>query len=257
MEGPSLYLAAEQLQPFSGKKILEVSGNSKIGIERLKGKKVVEIFSWGKHLVIQFDDFALKTHFLLYGSFEADVNKVTVTGDYRRTKTPRLVLSFRNGEIRMFNCSIKFIEDKNFRKSYDFRSDIMSSDWSDNLALKKIKKFPKEEIGDVLLDQDIFGGVGNIIKNEILFITKVNPKKRVRDIRTKKRKEIVRESQLFSHQFLEWRRIFQLKKHLLIYRKSTCPLCQTKVIREKTGKRKRWSFYCKRHQPLAKQETEQ
>src|ERR1044071_630695 len=150
MEGPSLYLAAEQLQPFSGKKILAVSGNSKIGIERLKDKKIKEIFSWGKHLILQFDEFALKTHFLLYGSFEADIDKVTVTRDYRRTKTPRLVLRFRNGEIRMFNCSVKFIEDTEFRKSYDFRLDIMSSEWSDDLALAKIKKMPEEEIGDVL-----------------------------------------------------------------------------------------------------------
>lgn len=253
MEGPSLFLAAEQLQPFSGKKILRVSGNSKIGIERLKGQKVLEIFSWGKHLILQFDDFALKTHFLLYGSFEADVNKVTVTGDYRRTKTPRLVLSFRNGEIRMFNCSVKFIENKNFKTSYDFRSDIMSSQWSNDLALKKIREFPDEEIGDVLLDQDIFGGVGNIIKNEVLFLCKINPKKTIRAITNPKRKQIIGTSQAFSRQFYEWRKIFQLKKHLLIYRKSTCPVCGSKVIREKTGKRKRWSFYCPKHQPLPKE----
>jgi endonuclease-8 len=251
MEGPSVYLAAEQLQPFRGKKILAVSGNSKIGIERFNGKKIKEIFSWGKHLILQFDEFALKTHFLLYGSFEADVDNVTVTGDYRRTKTPRLVLQFRNGEIRMFNCSVKFIEDTEFRKSYDFRLDIMSSEWSDDLALTKIKKMTQEEIGDVLLDQDIFAGVGNIIKNEVLFISRINPKRVVRDIPLKKRKEIVRKSQVFSHQFLEWRKVFELKKHLLIYRKSTCPLCETKIIKKKTGKRKRWSFYCPRHQSLS------
>ena len=56
------------------------------------------------------------------------------------------------------------------------------------------------------------------------------------------KKEIIRELYVFSHQFLEWRKVFKLKKHLLIYRKSNCPLCETKVIREKTGKRKRWSF---------------
>ena len=150
----------------------------------------------------------------------------------------------------MFNCSVKFIEDKNFKKSYDFRSDIMSSEWSNDLALKKIKEFPDDEIGDVLLDQDIFGGVGNIIKNEVLFLTRTNPKKTVESIAIKKRKEIIETSRTFSHQFLEWRRIFQLKKHLVIYRKSICPLCESKIIREKTGKRKRWSFYCPKHQPV-------
>jgi endonuclease-8 len=252
MEGPSLFLAAEQLQPFTGKKILRVEGNTTIGKERLKSEKVIEIFSWGKHLVFQFEHFALKVHFLLYGSFEALVNKVQVTGDYKRTRTPRLVLAFRNGEIRMFNCSVKFIEDPNFKASYYFKSDTMSPEWDEKLALKKIKEFPEEEIGDVLLDQDIFAGVGNIIKNEILFLTRINPKKKISSITAKKRKEIINQAQSFSYQFYEWRKIFQLKKHLVIYRKSVCPICETKVVREKTGKSQRWSFYCPKHQPLSR-----
>jgi len=255
MEGPSLFLAAEQLQPFSGKKILRVEGNTTIGKERLKSEKVKEIFSWGKHLIFQFEDFALKVHFLLYGSFEASVNKIQVTGDYRRTRTPRLVLAFRNGEIRMFNCSVKYVEDKNFKATYDFSSDTMSPGWDGKQALKKISAFPDEEIGDVLLDQDIFAGVGNIIKNEILFIAKVNPKKKIKSISLKKRRDIIKEAFSFSHQFYQWRKIFQLKKHLVIYRKSVCPICNTKVIREKTGKRQRWSFYCPKHQLLRPKKT--
>lgn len=39
MEGPSLFLAQEQLQPFCDKKILHVSGNSKIDQQLFAGKK--------------------------------------------------------------------------------------------------------------------------------------------------------------------------------------------------------------------------
>ena len=73
MEGPSLHLAAEQLQPFAGQRIERVSGNSRIGIERLAGQTVKEIFAWGKHLVFQFDMFALRVHFMLWGTFAATV----------------------------------------------------------------------------------------------------------------------------------------------------------------------------------------
>ena len=59
MEGPSLYLAAEWLSPFVGKVILGVEGNTRIGKEKLKEKKIIDIFSWGKHLVFQFDNFAI------------------------------------------------------------------------------------------------------------------------------------------------------------------------------------------------------
>jgi hypothetical protein len=51
MEGPSLYLAANQLKPFKGKTVLSVSGNSKIEKERMLQKKVKNIFAWGKHLI--------------------------------------------------------------------------------------------------------------------------------------------------------------------------------------------------------------
>jgi endonuclease-8 len=57
MEGPSLLLAAEQLQTFCGKEILSVSGTEKIDHALFLHKPVRDIFSWGKHLVLQFDEY--------------------------------------------------------------------------------------------------------------------------------------------------------------------------------------------------------
>ena len=37
-----------------------------------------------------------------------------------------------------------------------------------------MKTVPDEQIGDVLLEQSIFGGVGNIMKNEILSLARIN-----------------------------------------------------------------------------------
>src|SRR5689334_8344661 len=106
MEGPSLFLAAQQLAPFKRKRILKVSGNTKIGKERIAGLLVRDIFSWGKHLVFQFDRFAMRVHFLLFGSFEATVEDRSVTGDYKKkAREPRLALRFRNGHIEMYSCS--------------------------------------------------------------------------------------------------------------------------------------------------------
>src|SRR5918996_1438747 len=167
MEGPSLYLAANQLKPFRGKTVLSVSGNSKIEKERMLKKEVKNIFSWGKHLIIQFDAFALRTHFLLFGAFEAEVNHSTLTGDYKRAYTPRLQLDFENGNIKLFSCSVKFLETRNAKASYDFTIDIMSPKWSPDKAFDSISSKPDALIADVLLDQEIFAGVGNIIKNEV------------------------------------------------------------------------------------------
>jgi endonuclease VIII len=250
MEGPSLFLAAEQLAPFKKKVVLNVAGNTKAGKERMQTKKVADIFSWAKQLIFQFDNFALRIHFLLYGSFEATVNGRVVTGDYQRTYDPRLVLKFQNGEIKMFGCSVKFIESKKAKRLYDFSGDIMAPEWNEQAALDKVKKFPQMHIADVLMDQEIFGGVGNIIKNEVLFITRTNPRELVKNIPAKKLKLITREAREFSKRFYEWRKIFKLKANLQIYRKSICPICQGKVKREKTGERLRVSFYCPEDQVL-------
>jgi endonuclease-8 len=244
MEGPSLRLAKEQLKPFKKKEILVVSGNTKIGKEMLKGQIAKDIFSWGKHLVFQFDDFGLRIHFMLFGTFEAVVAGKSVTGDYKRTAVPRLKLEFENGEISMFNCSLKFIDDHNVKKLYDFSTDIMSKEWDSKKASEKLKNNNDEQIADVLLDQEIFSGVGNIIKNEVLSLVRVNPKRLVRSIPQKKLIEIVKTAHTYSEQFYMWRKKFVLRKHFTIYQKSECPYCGRKIIREKTGKRERWSYYC-------------
>ncbi len=244
MEGPSLYLAAQQLHPFVGKRILEVTGNSKVGIERMNQKKVLDIFSWGKHLVFQFDKFAMRIHFMLFGTFQAAINNKFVTGDYKKkAQSPRLVLKFKNGHLEAYSCSIKYIESARAKEEYDFSVDVLSDHWDQGKAIKTTQT-QDEEIADVLLDQTIFAGVGNIIKNEILSLAKVNPKAKANALPKTKVKQLVTLARDFSWQFYEWRKVFQLRVNLRIHRKGKCPWCGTKVIREKTGKRQRWAYYC-------------
>src|SRR5687768_6380957 len=68
-EGPSLVIVAEEARPLIGKKVLAVDGNSKQPIDRLQGKKILDIFSYGKTLNLQFDKFAVRIHFMLWGKW--------------------------------------------------------------------------------------------------------------------------------------------------------------------------------------------
>src|SRR4029078_6278526 len=138
MEGPLIPPAADMLRPFLGRKVGTVTGNSRIGIERFRGKTVRDIFAWGKHLVFQFDTFALRVHFMLWGTFAATVKGTSVTGDYRRSGPPRLVLDFANGEITISRASLKFIENADARCDYDFTADIMSGQWDPKAAFRKV-----------------------------------------------------------------------------------------------------------------------
>ena len=245
MEGPSLYLAAEQLAPFVHRKVRTVKGNTHIGKERLKGQEILAIFSWGKHLVFQCKNFALRVHFLLFGSFEAIIEDEVVTGDYAKKRAnPRLELSFTNGKIILYSCSLQYIESSQARETYDFTIDTISPDWDSSAAFKNVKEHPDEEISDVLLDQTLFAGVGNIIRNEVLFLTRTLPWTHVSDLSDASLKKIIKTVRSYVFQFYEWRKQFVLKKHYQVYRQRTCPVCHEKVTRKKTGQRARISFFC-------------
>jgi endonuclease-8 len=244
MEGPSLFLAKEQLRPFKKKTVLEASGNTKLDKAMFVGRDVKDIFSWGKHLVLQFDSFALRIHFMLFGTFEANVDGEWVTGDYRRARTPRLALRFENGIINTYNCSLKRIESRNAKREYDFSIDTMSPKWDAAAALKRMKAQPDSEISDVLLDQNVFAGVGNIIKNEVLSLTRIAPQRKVRDLSARERKALVETARAFSKQFYRWRKKFVLKKNLRAHRRSQCPHCGGKMTWRKTGLRERWAHWC-------------
>jgi len=244
VEGPSIHLAAEQLRPFVGRRVRSVDGNSRIGIDRFHRKTIRDIFAWGKHLVFQFDEFALRVHFMLWGTFAASINGRSVTGDYRRSGPPRLVFTCANGEITIWSASLKFIESPDARETYDFTSDVLSDRWDPGAALKKVREYPRAEIADVLLDQAIFAGVGNIIKNEVLFRTRTNPMTRVDRLSTRRLKAIVEDARTFSFRFLELRRQFALRKNLEIYGRSECPSCGGRVSRRVHGVRSRRSFFC-------------
>src|ERR1700751_858391 len=99
-EGPSIVILKEELEPFVGKKIISVTGNAKIDIQRLLNKKITVIKSWGKHLLICFDDFYIRIHLLMFGSYRINERKETAA---------RLSMKFKNGEVNFYNCSIKLI----------------------------------------------------------------------------------------------------------------------------------------------------
>jgi endonuclease-8 len=238
-EGPSIVILKEACRPFKGQTILAVDGNTKIGKERLLNKKVIAFRSWGKHFLICFDDFTVRIHFLLFGSYR--INE-------RKEAPARLSLKFQSGELNFYACSVRFIEEK-LNDVYDWTADVMSRRWNETSALNKIK-ISDRPVCDILLDQNIFAGVGNIIKNEVLFRIKVHPLSLAKNLPRKKLKELVTEARVYSFDFLKWKKKFVLRKHWLAHTKKTCPRCNIRFIKEYLGKTNRRTFYCSNCQVL-------
>jgi len=159
-------------------------------------------------------------------------------------------MNLPNGEITIWAASVKWIEGDDVKAEYDFTADIMSDRWNPRSALKKVRAFPHGEIADVLLDQAIFAGVGNIIKNEVLFNIRRHPLTRLSRLDRQDWPRLADAVHSYCWNFYEWKKKFELRKHWQVYRQRLCPLCERKLIREPLGKNARLTFYCSRHQPL-------
>jgi endonuclease-8 len=233
-EGPSLIIASEEMLPFKGKKVIAISGNSKIEKERMLNKKLMDIRSWGKHLLFCFDTFTIRIHFLMFGKYLVNSTKEAI---------PRLSIRFPKGEINLYTCAVKIIEEP-LDEIYDWKADVMSDEWDPKAARKKLKADPKMLVTDALLDQNIFSGVGNIIKNEVLYRIKVHPKSRVGTLPSKKLSELIKQARQYSFDFLEWKKEYTLRKHWLAHTKKTCVRDGDKIVKEYLGKTQRRTFFC-------------
>ncbi len=234
-EGPSLVLMKEALLPFEGKKVTAVSGYAKADIKRIAGHKIKDIRTWGKHLLLEFPGFFVRIHLLMFGSYrvneEKDVN-------------PMLRLGFaRNQCINFYTCSVKILEGE-ANDLYDWSADVLSDDWSAEKAKTKLAAHPDMLVCDALLDQDIFSGSGNIIKNEVLFRTRIHPLSVVGKLPARQLSALIKEARNYSFDFLEWKRQYVLKQHWQIYTKKECPRCHLPVTKEYLGAGKRRTFFC-------------
>lgn len=242
-EGPSMVILKEEVKSLKGKKVTKVSGNTKEDVKGFKGKKLVDFKTWGKHFLICFPEKTIRIHFLLFGKYSINEAK---------TVPARLHLQLGKQQLNFYSCSVKIIEG-DLNKVYDWSADVMNKKWDPKKAKVKLKKKPDTLVCDALLDQNIFSGVGNIIKNEVLFRIRVHPKSKTGRLPARKLSELIKEAENYSFDFLKWKKEFTLKKHWLAHTKKICPRCDIPLVKEQqTGKTKRRSFYCKNCQVLYK-----
>ncbi|MFZ6648552.1 DNA-formamidopyrimidine glycosylase family protein [Undibacterium sp. TJN25] len=241
-EGPSIVILKEQAAVFAGKTIVHAEGDSKgVDMGKLKGQPIVALRSWGKHFLIQLPHLALKIHLLMFGTYR--INE-------RKDSPPHLSLHFDDGEeLNFYTCSVKQLE-PDLDSQYDWRADVMSDLWDPALARKKLRAMPDTLVCDALLDQTVFSGVGNIIKNEVLFRIRLHPLSTVGALPPAKLRELVEQARQYSFEFLEWKKAGTLKSHWLAHTKTICPRCHIPFHKAHLGKTRRRSFFCNRCQKL-------
>ena len=239
-EGPSLFILKEDTTRFVGQEIVEAGGNVRaIDPSRLVGQTILSLRTWGKHFLIETPAMVVRIHFLLFGTYRIDE---------RRDKQPRLSIRVADGgEINFYACSVREIEGE-LDSLYDWSADVMSDAWDPKRARKKLRAQPDMLACDALLDQDIFSGVGNIIKNEVLFRIRVHPLSTMGALPAPKLRALVEEARQYSFDFLAWKKQYVLKQHWLAHAKTTCPRCNIPFKKAVLGRSQRRSFFCERCQ---------
>ncbi|MFZ6656981.1 DNA-formamidopyrimidine glycosylase family protein [Undibacterium sp. TJN19] len=238
-EGPSIRILQETASSFSGKTVKSAHGNAKLDMSRLANQKIKALRTWGKHFLIVFEHFTIRIHLLMFGSYRMNERKDAI---------PRLCLSFEDGEeLNFYTCSIKYLEG-DINDQYDWSADVMSDNWDAAAARKKLRANPSMFVCDALLEQDIFSGVGNIIKNEVLFRIRLHPLSTVGNLSAAKLSELVVQARQYSFEFLEWKKAFVLKQHWLAHTRKICPRCHIPFMKAHLGQKKRRAFYCERCQ---------
>lgn len=233
-EGPSIVILREALEPFTGQRVQDISAPAAVPVEQLLHQKVTAFKSWGKHFLICFKSGTIRIHLLLFGSYR--INE-------ERTIKPRLRLEFKTGYVNFYTSSVLFLPQP-ADELYDWSADVMNEHWDAKAARKKLKAIPDTLICDALLDQQIFAGVGNIIKNEVLWRLRIHPESRTGNIPTAKITALLKEAVKYSFEFLDWKKQGVLKKHWQAHTKKTCPRCDIPFVKKYTGKTKRRSFFC-------------
>jgi len=169
---------------------------------------------------------------MLFGSYRINERKDTA---------PALSLQIGKAELNFYSCSLRYIEGD---LAYDWAADVLSDAWDPRAAKEKLKQQTGTLVCDALLDQQIFSGVGNIIKNEVLYRIRVHPLSQVGALPPALLNAMVREAREYSFDFLQWKKEYTLKAHWLAHTKTICERCQLPLHKEYLGKTKRRSYFC-------------
>jgi len=143
----------------------------------LVGQTVDRVESRGKWLLIHFSGGGtLATHMLMSGSWhiyrpgepwqQPDVNMRIVIEN-----SEYIAVGFRVPVARM-HTEQSLARDRKIPRSV---IDVLSAEFDAEAAALRISAHGGEEIGDVLMRQEVLAGVGNVFKSETCFVSGINP----------------------------------------------------------------------------------
>lgn len=189
-EGDTLYRTAAGLRPYLVGKVVTAARAKGPGavpqLQRVVGQRIETVDAMGKNLLIRFDGgLEIRTHLRMNGSWHR----------YRpgeRWKRPpsraRLVLEVPGAVAVCFDAPVVELLETRAEALHAslgrLGPDLLAPDFDAAEAHRRLRAPERTslEIAVALLDQRALAGIGNVYKNEILWIERVSPFARVNDI---------------------------------------------------------------------------
>ena len=239
-EGDTIFRTARTLQRALGgravtrfitvlPKLARVDDQSKIA-----GRTIERVHAVGKHLLMDFSGgLTLRTHMRMNGSWH-----IYRSGErwQRPHDDMRIVIETDAYVAVGFNIPIAEFTNDTPRLGPDLLGETFDMDE----ALRRVREHPREEIGNVLLDQRVIAGIGNIWKSESLHAAGVYPFHRIAElddatiisILTIARKQLRASANATSR-----------VRHS-VYGAKLCRKCGTRIEYRKQGEDVRGTYWC-------------
>ncbi|KAL2781129.1 endonuclease 8-like 3 [Daubentonia madagascariensis] len=201
----------------------------------------------GKELFMYFGPKALRIHFGMKGSIM--INPLEYKN--RNGVSPVFEIQLTKDLICFFDSSIELRNSMESQQRIRMMEelDVCSSKFSFSRAESEVKKQKGRMLCDVLMDQKVLPGVGNIIKNEALFDSGLHPAVKVCQLTDEQTHHLVKMICDFSILFYRCHKAGSaVSKHYKVYKRPNCGQCHCKITVCRFGENNRMTYFCPRCQ---------
>jgi endonuclease-8 len=251
-EGDTILRTARTLRAWLDGRTITAARSPVLGAraERLVGRRVTAVEARGKHLLVRLDDdTSVHTHMRMTGSWH-----VYSEGErWRRPESQaRLVLSVEGGHVAVcFNAPVVELlstADELLHPSLrGLGPDVLVTPLDvDGIRRRARALSPGTPIGDVLLDQRVVSGIGNIYRCDALFVGRVNPATPVGDL-----DDAVLDALVSTAAELLRASVDGARHEPYVHRRTNrpCRRCGAPIRARRQGADARTSYWCPRCQP--------
>ncbi|HEY8816513.1 MAG TPA: DNA-formamidopyrimidine glycosylase family protein [Candidatus Dormibacteraeota bacterium] len=247
-EGDTIWRTAELLRTaIAGKRVKDARPD---GLRRVVGSTVTAVEPVGKHLFIRFDNgFALHSHMRMRGIWQ-----VSKPGEPPRRPEWQLKarLETEDAVATCFGAPVMELIRNPAPVIGHLGPDILRDDWSAHDVVKRARSMDGIPIAELLLDQRVTAGIGNVYRCEALWQQKINPWMPVAGLSDEDLCSLFTAARNAMRANLgpAWQRRFPSHGRGAVYGRSgrPCPRCGTVIQARRMGENARVIYWCPRCQ---------